>query len=848
MTDTAPESEPDVPSTGRPGEELAPSTLVDRYQIDHRLGAGGMGVVYAARDIHLGRAVAVKVVGPRVDVESGQGRLVREAQAMAKLRHPNLATVYDLRVTTDRLFVVMELIDGGTLAAWSAAAARPWRELVAMYLQAARGLAAAHAAGFVHRDFKPENVLVGNDGIARVSDFGVAGILGEQALVGTPGFIAPEILRHEPVDGRADQFSFCVALYAALCGERPFAPGDDARRLFETQGPLRPAPLRARPRWLVKILTRGLAQEPRDRWPSMGALIQVIERRLERRRRTWLAAALAVVAVGATIALVVGTRAPPPAVQAWSPVVIGRERPDSPLGMIVSRDGSTVAGISAAGAWVEPRAGGGTRRAITFPVRDTLDLCRLSRTGARMVCGFTGGFEIWAIELATQRATRLVTGGRLFDVGPDDSILFGTLDLARLERRDAAGAVQPIATIARPELITAGVWSPDGTRIAYKVRTADGARIEIVTLASLRTHVISRRICKELEWLSDVALACAPRSFRKPLVIELRLGDGVATERVRYDGPEYQQISRLSASAAGVLVSTSPNDQHLALVSPGGEVQRIASGGVTDLPAAGWTDAGRLIFGASEQGHLRIKALDPDGTITTVRTGPTAEVPLVVAGESVVFGRFPGGEATIPFFETPVGRRFPDGELFRLTLATGAVASLGATRGFSSLSCSTATGPCLIAERDGAHVIARAWDLATGARGAVRARWLATSFASTVALSPDGRTLAQVQRLIERRDLSLLELGTGTRRTIDLPGTALDFPRWLPDGTLVAVRSRGGERGLVRVTGAPTLLLAVPPAGEPLTLAGEFQIAPDGRAAVLLTDSLQTHSWVQFQN
>src|SRR5256885_6454435 len=153
---------------------------------------------------------------------------MREAQAMARLRHPNLATVYDVGVSGRRLFVVMELSDGGTVDDWLKAEPRTWRAILALYLQAARGLAAAHAAGFVHRDFKPENVLYGNDGVARVSDFGVARILGDAeradpvegmaeratvtksgGAVGTPGYIAPEILRHEPVDERADQFSFC---------------------------------------------------------------------------------------------------------------------------------------------------------------------------------------------------------------------------------------------------------------------------------------------------------------------------------------------------------------------------------------------------------------------------------------------------------------------------------------------------------------------------------------------------------------------------------------------------------------------------------------------------------------
>jgi hypothetical protein len=115
----------------RPGdEELPPTVLIDRYQIERRLGAGGMGVVYAARDVHLGRTVAVKLVGSRIDPGSGQGRLVREAQAMAKLRHPNIATFYDIGVSDDRLFVVMELIDGGTVVDWLKAELRSWREIV----------------------------------------------------------------------------------------------------------------------------------------------------------------------------------------------------------------------------------------------------------------------------------------------------------------------------------------------------------------------------------------------------------------------------------------------------------------------------------------------------------------------------------------------------------------------------------------------------------------------------------------------------------------------------------------------------------------------------------------------
>lgn len=862
---------------GRLGEdELLPATLIDRYQIERRLGAGAMGVVYAARDIHLGRAVAVKVVAPRMDSRFGQGRLVREAQAMAKLRHPNLATVHDIGVSHERLFVVMELVDGGTVADWLKAQPRSWRAVVAVYLQAARGLSAAHAAGFVHRDFKPENVLLGTDGVARVSDFGVARILGDAerghlgpgvpgvahdgtaGIVGTPGYIAPEILRHAPVDVRADQFSFCVALYAAVYGARPFEPLDGASAIAQTLAPLRQPPTGVAPRWLQRILTRGLAADPRDRWPTIDALIGAIERRLVRRRRTLI---LAATGVGAIAVGAVAMRAPPASPPPWSPTVIARESKGSPFGMAVSRDGSTLASISPTEAWVEPRAGVGIRRRVVFPGPDPVMRCRLSRTGDHLFCSFdrgAGGFEIWQFDVATGQAQRCIPPtsaptlkpSMLFDVGPDGSLLFSTADLSAVWRLETTGAVQNVATAAPGELLTSAVWSPDGTRIALKVRSRAGGRVQVMTIDGGTRAIASDRICKDLEWLSDSSLACVPRTFRNPIVIEILFpaGGGEATERVRYNGPEFHELVGLYASSDGVLLSTSPNDKHLELVAldAAGSVRRITSGGITDLPAAGWTSSGSLIFGASVQGHLRVMASRADHAIETVRTGPSAEVPFVVFEETVIFGRFPGGESTIPFFETPVGRRYPDGELFRLALPGGAVVPLGPTRQFSALVCaSERAASCLLMERSEGDVIAIDWDPATGARGRERARWPTTSYAANSAMSPDGRTLAQVHRFLSRGELSLLDLQTGTRRRV-APGTSLDFPRWHPDGTLLAMRSSNGPRGIVRVRDGDELevVAAVPASTSPLTIAEDFQISPDGKtAAVLMTDFLQTHWW-----
>jgi hypothetical protein len=869
-------------SAGRAGAqvELAPSVLIDRYRIERRIGAGGMGVVYAARDAHLGRAVAIKLVGPRIDPGPGQGRLAREAQAMANFSHPNIATVYDIGSSGDRLFVVMELIDGGTVADWLKAEPRSWREVVGVYLQAARGLAAAHAAGFVHRDFKPENVLLGRDGVARVSDFGVARMLGEaeRALpadgtveggsvtrtggVGTPGYIAPEILRHQAVDGRADQFSLCVAIHAALYGERPFAPLAGPGRMAETLGALRSPPGGVVPRWLQRIVTRGLAADPRDRWPTIAAFAAAIERRLGRRRRALALAVAASTAIAAVVLVKIGRPAPPPAPD-WSPVAIGRETRDTPHVMAVSPDGSTLVNITPTEAWVEPREGDGPRRRVPLPRPGPPALCRLSRTGDQLYCSFPEGaqaYEIWALDVATGRAERRVPpiaaptllAGEQFDVDAEGRVLFAVEDGSAAWWVDRTGAARKVLTARVGDKLVETMWSWDASRIALNIVSPAGDRIAVASTATGAAAAVARRRCATIAWLAADSLVCAPRNMRSVVLIELLLpaGGGPAVERVRYNGPEYQALTGLQVSAAGVLFGTTGIDRHLGLLTldAPGPVRRISSGGISDIFAAGWTSSGSLIFGANMQGRLRIMRRRPDGTIQTVRTGPAAEVPLLVLGETIVFGRFPGGESTIPFIEPPIGRRYPEGELFRLA-PDGALRSLGRTRDFVTLYCAGGrAAPCLLAELSGDDVIAIDWDVETGARGRERARWSMTEYGGkSSSLSPDGRTVAQVQRFFGNGELSLLDLQSGERGRVAVPGTQFYFTAWHSDGTLHAMASTADGGGIVRVRDANTIetVAVAAPRAEPSTMAGDFQLTGDGKtAAIMMTESLATYWWV----
>ncbi|HVZ85706.1 MAG TPA: serine/threonine-protein kinase, partial [Polyangia bacterium] len=361
-------AEPTRPPADAAEAGLAKGAAIGRYVVLGLVGRGGMGEVYAAYDPELDRKIAVKLLRARGRGESaadGKTRLLREAQAIARLSHPNVVVVYDVGTVRDSVFIAMEFVEGNTLGYWLQAAPRRWREVLDVYLAAGRGLAAAHAAGLVHRDFKPENVMITKSGQVRVMDFGLArdqhttdepspagqlafeaaakavaladtfeaGIdpdatakLGPGAvssaapptgsggylrlkltqtgtMLGTPAYMAPEQFAGSGGDARSDQFSFCVALYEGIYGQRPFA-GDSALALMSNvvAGTVTDPPPDARvPAWIRRILLRGLATDPKARFPSLAELLAALGRDPAIHRRRWLAvaAATALVAAGA---------------------------------------------------------------------------------------------------------------------------------------------------------------------------------------------------------------------------------------------------------------------------------------------------------------------------------------------------------------------------------------------------------------------------------------------------------------------------------------------------------------------------------------------------------------------
>ncbi|MEM7155041.1 MAG: serine/threonine-protein kinase [Myxococcota bacterium] len=539
-------------------DDVAPPTL-GRFRIVGRLGRGAMGTVLEAHDPQLDRPVALKVLR---DARGGahQKRLVREAHALARLSHPNVVQVFESGEADGRVFIAMELVRGRTLQQWHRQP-HPWRECLAVYLQAGRGLAAAHAVAIVHRDFKPANCILDDEARVRVLDFGLArersgeglasddgapslrsrlatvpdepsaderhdgssdGVLGQRitrtgTMMGTPAYMAPEQAGRMPVDARADQFSLCVALYEALYGERPFSGG----RLFT--GEARPPTFRATnthaslpriPAWLRGVLLRGLQPRPEDRFPSVEALVLTIEGHLRARRR-WRVG----LGIGAGLLLTVGTT----------------------LALAPSDDASVRCDIDAqalAGTWDDT-----TREEVRAAMQG-------SGIGAALAAHRTvdAAFEGWATDWVAARQEACVATH--VDGTASGALLDRRIDCLDRQQKQAAALVGSFAsasaaTVAHGAEILADLPEP---RRCHQPRSASergalptepDARAAVLDgyarVAEIRVRLLEGSLERAAEEIEDVASAGRAHGF-VPLQVEaLVLRGDLAMHRARYD-------------------------------------------------------------------------------------------------------------------------------------------------------------------------------------------------------------------------------------------------------------------------------------------------------------------------
>jgi tetratricopeptide (TPR) repeat protein/tRNA A-37 threonylcarbamoyl transferase component Bud32 len=381
-------------------------SVLGRYVVAEVIGRGGMGAVYRAFDPTLRREVALKVIRMRSRDAAAQGiarmRLLREAQTMAQLNHPNVVPVFDVGVAPMLVFVAMELVRGSDLRTWLGVAPRTLDEILHAFDEAGRGLVAAHAVGVVHRDFKPSNVLVDGDDArrVRVTDFGLARIMGDDdseswpdeaaaaaaavpsrvaalpdlrltdvgTVIGTVAYMAPEQHQGRPADPRSDQFAFAAALWEAIAGERPY-PHDAPERAFVAKLAGPPAMPTTIPRWLVPILARALAPAPAQRFATMQEMLAAIARR-GRRRRAWPLWGAA--AVGSAVAIAASL--------ATTPSRCASERPGTP------------------GAAATPWADGARDRLVAAMTASHAPYADDARTGA--LAGLDAWARAWGEQLA----------------------------------------------------------------------------------------------------------------------------------------------------------------------------------------------------------------------------------------------------------------------------------------------------------------------------------------------------------------------------------------------------------------------------------------------------------------
>jgi tetratricopeptide (TPR) repeat protein/predicted Ser/Thr protein kinase len=563
---------------------------IGRYRVERTIGQGGMGRILLAHDEKLQRKVAIKLVSPHLaDVPAARARIVREARAMAKLSDPHVAQVYEVDEIDTRLYVAMEYVDGTNLRAWLDERPRSWREVVGVFLQAGRGLAAAHDKGLVHRDFKPENVVLQHSGRARVVDFGLAQIQASLhasrsregsrdalaasyvdltatgALMGTPAYMAPEQWSADVVDGRTDQWSFCAALYEALAGRRAYVGETIAEiRASLDAGVVAPLPATI-PGYIGRAIRRGLQRDPASRWPDMHRLIAALD---PNRRRRLVLGIVAGLATTGLIALALRPGADPcadavaPMESLWSAdtrasVDAAMREPALPWAPLTA-DAVLARLDTHAAAWSQAARAVCTAEQAPGPARACLDESR-RRLDATIA------------ELSSRDPAVLVTAAGDAELLPDPRACLEAPAIAAFSS-DRTGAQREAEAMARRELFRAsrslGALSIAGAAEGFVHEIEIGRMAADAALAAAQT-ADHTPLASRAAWidgrlrLRDGDKVHAEASFRRAIELAHETGDApllaAATIDLVYvvgnDGERYAEAADLIAQAEAMLAA-----------------------------------------------------------------------------------------------------------------------------------------------------------------------------------------------------------------------------------------------------------------------------------------------------
>ncbi len=609
-----------------------------------------MGTVYRARDTELAREVALKRIaidrpGPagRRSIEESTVRLRREAQAMARIDHPGVVRIYDAGIVEGQLFVAMELVGGGTLVDWMNERRRSWREVVNVMIAAGRGLAAAHRAGLVHRDIKPGNILVDECGVAKVTDFGLARSPGEQVEVpsadgalldltitrsgtvaGTPAYMAPEQLAGGVVDARADQFSFCVALWEALCGARPFIEHSTVQRRRAGRGQpqrqaiVEPVERAGVPRWLLSLVRRGLAIDPAARWPSMSELLDALERAA--RPSPVLRGAVGLSALVTCAALVTGglpfsEEDEPRIPELQTGLSVRKEynaRPFTftllPDGRYLQTDGVSLAVSHDLDRWRPFSAPEGWRIIAAHPSSFSGHALVYMKEKGRDDCRWwlspvDGGQWEGLIDdagCARRVAVAVSPDGRQVAIASERGLLLTWRSEERASQRlsiskaHLRGDLHDRRLSSQPVRESIPVWSPDGARIAVTI----DKKVVIFDIGSGRSRTLEAATSKP-QWLDAERLIYVTQLSISRW--ELRMFDVAADERSLVHQEE-GQIREIFLAPSGLLLMRQRPEVGLYTVKLSGAGVRalhqlvpVQTGAERDFEPAGWSADGALI-------------------------------------------------------------------------------------------------------------------------------------------------------------------------------------------------------------------------------------------------------------